>query len=173
MAMPAQQTPHYFFIQNPDGTRTQHYGIPPAEYQQIDSAPMAQSAQYGGYDMQMAAGGAYGGLPMEPFTGAGLQAAYPSPYGYPAAVSPYGDPMQLAGGVPQVQSMVLNPSMQMPQMYGQMPPSMQLAGAPPAQESAVHQPAAPEPAPVKPAVPKTGSKLAKKSKKKKSGWSCC
>lgn len=32
-AAPAQQ-PHYFFIQNPDGTRTQHFGIPPAEYQQ-------------------------------------------------------------------------------------------------------------------------------------------
>ncbi|CAL1159707.1 unnamed protein product [Cladocopium goreaui] len=29
-----QQQPHYFFIQNPDGSRTQHFGIPPAEYQQ-------------------------------------------------------------------------------------------------------------------------------------------
>jgi len=29
-----QQQPHYFFIQNPDGSRTQHFGFPPAEYQQ-------------------------------------------------------------------------------------------------------------------------------------------
>eukprot|EP00913_Durusdinium_trenchii_P034179 g31987.t1 len=65
MAQPMMQ-PHYFFIQNPDarmleettpmsqrfnlvgrwvdatedGSRTQHYGIPPSEYQQVSSAPM-------------------------------------------------------------------------------------------------------------------------------------
>lgn len=83
MAAPQQQ-PHYFFIQNPDGSRTQHFGIPPAEYQQVSSAPMNMAAPPAGYGMPAAYGGApvsfgaYGGLPQ-------AQSMVTTPYGLPGA----------------------------------------------------------------------------------------
>ncbi|CAJ1457544.1 unnamed protein product [Effrenium voratum] len=95
--------PHYFFIQNPDGSRTQHFGVPPSEYQQVSSAPM---------NMQQ---------PMQPMQQYGGYAGSPSPYGgAPAmAAAPYGSYPQ--GGLPQAQSMVATPQMQFGELLLESP----------------------------------------------------
>eukprot|EP00434_Breviolum_minutum_P001586 symbB.v1.2.001402.t1/scaffold75.1/size348941/8 len=59
----AAPQPHYFFIQNPDGTRTQHFGLPPAEYQQVASAPMNMGPPPAGYGQFPPYGGAAPGAP--------------------------------------------------------------------------------------------------------------
>ena len=42
----SEAQPHYFFIQNPDGSRTQHFGVPPSEYQQAGEEAKAGTARH-------------------------------------------------------------------------------------------------------------------------------
>mmetsp|Transcript_138281 Transcript_138281/g.195726 ORF Transcript_138281/g.195726 Transcript_138281/m.195726 type:complete len:122 (+) Transcript_138281:66-431(+) len=82
----AAPQPHYFFIQNPDGTRTQHFGLPPAEYQQVASAPMNMGPPPAGYGQFPPYGGAAPGAPYAGLPQAQSMVTTPSmPYGVPGA----------------------------------------------------------------------------------------
>eukprot|EP00440_Ansanella_granifera_P031018 gb/GFBE01033682.1/.p1 GENE.gb/GFBE01033682.1/~~gb/GFBE01033682.1/.p1 ORF type:complete len:157 (+),score=41.48 gb/GFBE01033682.1/:1-471(+) len=151
--------PHWYYIQNADGTLSQQYGVPPTGYQQVSQAPMSTP------------------LPSAPSMVATpsmmpqqMGAAYSYSPGLQSAASMVATPAQYQ--FPQAQSMVAMPAAYGGATYGGAQSMM------PAEPGAAPAPAAAEPAATPaPAVAekKTVGKASKKkmtSKKSKKG-SCC